>query len=139
LGGSSWRFSIFFSRTLAMCTFFPEMNLQFINTYLNSKHADLNDLILNLIEKGVNIEIIALQETWNIVNPQLLLIDGFHPVIFKHREGMRGGGVGFYIKNCISYEKIDDCSPFENKIIASLTLLLQYPNKSKCYVTSIYR
>jgi len=106
---------------------------------INSKHADLSDLILNLIEKGVNIEIIALQETWNIVNPQLLLIDGFHPVIFKHREGMRGGGVGFYIKNCVSYEIIDDCSPFENKIIESLTLLLQYPNKSKCYVTSIYR
>ena len=80
-----------------------------------------------------------MQETWNIENPQLLLIDGFHPVIFKQREGMRGGGVRFYIKNCISYEIIDVCSPFENKIIESLTLLLKFPNKSKCYVTSIYR
>jgi hypothetical protein len=48
--------------------------------------------------KGVNVEIIALQEIWSIDNPDLLVIPGFHPLIFKQRAGMRGGGVGFFIK-----------------------------------------
>ena len=106
---------------------------------LNSKHANLNDLICELLLKGINIEIIALQEIWNIDHPELLDIVGFHPIIFKQRVGMRGGGVGFYIKNNISYEIIDDCSPFQNKIIESITLLLSFNNKSKMYVTSVYR
>ena len=65
---------------------------------LNSKHANLNEFILELLSKGINIEIIALQEIWNIDNLQSLSIEGFHPLIFKQRVGMRGGGVGFYIK-----------------------------------------
>ena len=106
---------------------------------LNSKHANLSDLVCDLINRGVNIEIIALQEVWSIENPQLLDILGFHPLIFKQRAGMRGGGVGFYIKNSISWEIVEDCSPFQNKIIESLTLLLSFSNNSKMLVTSIYR
>ncbi len=88
--------------------------------------------------KGINIEIIALQEIWNIDQPQLLQIDGFN-LVYKQRVGMRGGGVGFYIKNCISYEIVENCSPFENKILESITLLLTFSNKSKILVTSVYR
>jgi len=106
---------------------------------LNSKHANLNEYVSELIAKGLNIEIIALQEIWTIDHPQLLNIEGFHPLIYKQRAGMRGGGVGFYIKNSISFEIIEDCSPFENKILESITLLLSLSNKSKIYVTSVYR
>jgi hypothetical protein len=60
---------------------------------LNSKHANLSDLIQEIILKGINIEIIALQEIWNIEQPQLLQIDGFN-LVYKQRVGMRGGGVG---------------------------------------------
>ncbi len=106
---------------------------------LNSKHANLNEYVSELIAKGLNIEIIALQEIWTIDHPQLLNIEGFHPLIYKQRAGMRGGGVGFYIKNSISFEIIEDCSPFENKLLESITLLLSLSNKSKIYVTSVYR
>jgi hypothetical protein len=105
---------------------------------LNSKHANLSDLIHEIIAKGINLEIIALQEIWNIDHPQILQIDGFN-LIYKQRVGMRGGGVGFYIKNSISYEIVENCSPFENKILESITLLLTLSNKSKMLVTSVYR
>ncbi len=35
---------------------------------------------------------------------------------------MRGGGVGFYVKNGIQTEIIEELSPFENKIIEALTI-----------------
>jgi hypothetical protein len=52
---------------------------------------------------------------------------------------MRGGGVGFYIRNGISAEIIENLSPFENKIIEALTIKLTYPDSKISYLTSIYR
>jgi len=106
---------------------------------LNSKHTNLNDLVCELINRGVNIEVIALQEIWSISNPESLDITGFHPLIFKQRVGMRGGGVGFYIKNNISWQIVEECSPFQNKIIESLTLSLTLSNNNKMLVSSVYR
>jgi hypothetical protein len=66
-----------------------------------SLHAlHLNCLEINdILAKKIEIVAIVLQETWNIPYPELLNINGFKPLIFKNRRGMRGGGVGFYIKN----------------------------------------
>ncbi len=53
---------------------------------------------------------------------------------------MRGGGVGFYIRNGLNFKVIDNLSPFENKIIESLTLQISYPEKTKpVLLTSVYR
>lgn len=65
---------------------------------LNSKFENLNLFITELLTKNINVEIIAIQETWNIELPELVSIRGYHPFIFKMPEGMRGGGVGSYIK-----------------------------------------
>jgi hypothetical protein len=52
---------------------------------------------------------------------------------------MRGGGVGFYIKDTLSFNLIDQLSYFENKIFESITLLISHPCKFKFYVTSLYK
>jgi exonuclease III len=106
---------------------------------LNSKFDSLKDYITDLTSKNLNIEIIALQEIWQVNHLDLVTIPGFHPLISTQRRGMRGGGVGFYIKDTISYQFIPTLSPFENKIIESITLLLSHPNKSKFFVTSLYK
>jgi hypothetical protein len=69
---------------------------------LQSKHEQLCLEINELVAKNIEIDAIVLQETWNIQYPEFLDIDGFKPLIFKNRRGMRGGGVGFYIKNNLS-------------------------------------
>ncbi len=44
---------------------------------------------------------------------------------------MRGGGVGFYVKNHINIQILDELSSFENKIMEALTIQATYPdNKS---------
>ncbi len=46
---------------------------------------------------------------------------------------MRGGGVGFYIKDHLNAQVIDELSPLENKIIKALTITLSYPDKKMYY------
>jgi hypothetical protein len=96
--------------------------------------------INELIKKNINIEIIALQETWDVKYPDLFPITGFNPLICKRRRGMRGGGVGFYVKEGLRAEILENLSPFENKIIEALTIQLSYPSSNKkILLTSLYR
>lgn len=106
---------------------------------LNSKFDALKQLIQKLDSDKICIDVIAIQETWDILYPDQIQIPGYQLFIFKKRVGMRGGGVGFYIKNGINFKILNDCSPFENKIIESLTLQLTYPNSKTILVTNIYR
>ncbi len=92
-----------------------------------------------MIKCKISIDVIALQETWDIRYPELVIIDGFN-LIYKKRRGMRGGGVGFYVKNGLKAEIVENLCPFENKVIESLTIQLTYPTSNKCILlTSIYR
>jgi hypothetical protein len=101
---------------------------------LMSKHENLIIELAELEKNNICVDVIAIQETWDIKYPDLVHINGFSPVIFKRRRGMRGGGVGFYVRNGIQSEIIEGLSPFENKIIESLTVQLTYPDKKNCSV-----
>jgi hypothetical protein len=41
---------------------------------------------------------------------------------------MRGGGVGFYIREGLNANIVENLSPFENKIFESITVQLSYPS-----------
>ena len=114
---------------------FLSINIQSLHSKHESLLTEINTLLLN----NINIQLIAIQETWDIHHPELLSLPGFQPFIYKKRVGMRGGGVGFYIKNGILATIIEEMSPFENKIFESLTLHLTLPDNKTLYVTSIYR
>ncbi len=62
---------------------------------LLSKHEQLVLEIAELEQKNIVVDVIAMQEIWDIKYPELVVLNGFNPVIFKRRRGMRGGGVGF--------------------------------------------
>ncbi len=71
---------------------------------LNSKYNGLKDLVAGLQRSNIPIDIIILQETWEIKFPDLLSIPGYQSVVYRTREGMRGGGVGIYVKNGLSFK-----------------------------------
>ena len=79
----------------------------------------------------------ALQETWNIQNPNLVNIPNFN-LVFKKRTKFRGGGVGFYIKQGITWKIIEHLSTFKEKIFECLTVEINLNNK-KILVSSVYR
>jgi len=104
---------------------------------LYSKFDQLSQEISELESKGVKIDVIALQEIWDVRYPENLLLTGFKPLIFKKRHGMRGGGVGFYIRNHLNAQVIDELSPFENKIIEALTIKMSYPDNKHVLLSSV--
>jgi hypothetical protein len=82
---------------------------------LHSKYEALLNEISELELKKIKVDAIALQEAWEIRYPELLCLPGFKPIIFKNRRGMRGGGVGFYIRDNLDVKIIENLS-FPSKI-----------------------
>ncbi len=62
---------------------------------LQSKFNALVDFITQLETLSITIDVIALQETWNITYPDLFTIPGFRPLILESRNNSRGGGGRF--------------------------------------------
>jgi hypothetical protein len=63
---------------------------------LPAKFTEFKDMISHMCLKNCNPDVICLQETWKIVDPELFIIDGYHCPIFKLRESSQGGGVAIY-------------------------------------------
>ena len=109
---------------------------------LNSKHEKLKNFILSLTNRGIQIDLIAIQETWKIPNLALVSIPGFQPFLTSNRKVGKGGGVGYYIRNGINFTILNHLSTFEDKLFESLTLELSYTsnNHTKTFLASnIYR
>jgi hypothetical protein len=51
---------------------------------------------------------------------------------------MRGGGVGLYIRDGLSFNKTENLSIFNEKTFECLSVEVQYPNK-KIFLSNIYR
>ncbi len=80
---------------------------------LMRKHESLKSLIHDLRIAKVPVDAIAIQETWSIPYPELVHIPGFQSILFSAREGMRGGGgVGFYIREGLHFDKINNLFTF---------------------------
>jgi hypothetical protein len=110
---------------------------------LNAKYNKLNDTVTRLLQNKVPVQIIALQETWNIKYPNLLELPGFQKLVFKNRSIGRGGGVGFYIRNGLTYKVLNPpLRHFEDKVFESLSIEITDSNSvgNKRYVISnVYR
>jgi hypothetical protein len=106
---------------------------------LQSKYEQFVLEILELEKSNIQIDVIAIQEIWDLKHPELFPLPGYKQLIFKQRRGMRGGGVGFYVKNHINTEVLEVLSPFENKIIEALTIRATYPDKKSVLLSCIYR
>ncbi len=96
-------------------------------------------MITELLNGKVKIDLIAIQETWEVQYPELVSISGFQTFVVKNRKNMRGGGVGFYVRNGHNFKIIENLSPFEEKIFESLTIQLTYPSNKTVLVTCGYR
>jgi exonuclease III len=92
-----------------------------------------------LKKRKLQIDVIAIQETWEVRYPELVNIEGFQTFVFKNRESTRGGGLGFYVRNGLRFKILEELSPFEDKIFESLTIKLTYPSNKSVLLTCGYR
>ncbi len=63
-----------------------------------SKLDALKSFAHDLSTSCITVDAIAIQETWSIFYPELVHLPGYQPIMFSGRTGMRGGSVGFYIR-----------------------------------------
>ena len=89
-----------------LCFNSGQLKIMHLNT--QSMVSTFNELLLTV--NSYPLDIVALSETWLRDQPQLLdyvSIPGF-VTEFQNREGIRGGGVGVYIKENINYKSRRD-------------------------------
>ena len=86
-------------------------------------HAKLLAIINEFLTAKIPIEIIALQEIWQIPYPELVVLPGFNFVYNKRVAVLsRGGGVGFYIHENLKYQTLNELSIFDEKLFETLTV-----------------
>jgi hypothetical protein len=104
---------------------------------LNSKYEPLKIFIQSLLYSEIPVDLIILQETWELKFPSQLTIPGFQNIIYRTRERGRGGGVGIYIRNGLNFKERPDLENYKLKTFENLVLEIQYPNKSYL-ISNIY-
>ena len=89
-----------------LCSNSGQLKIMHLNT--QSMVSTFNELLLTV--NSYPLDIVALSATWLRDQPQLLdyvSIPGF-VTEFRNREGIRGGGVGVYIRENINYKRRRD-------------------------------
>jgi hypothetical protein len=67
---------------------FLSLNIQ----SLNSKYEKLKVVMQTLQEANLPIDVLLLQETWEVKHSNMLTIPGFQSILYRTREHGRGGG-----------------------------------------------
>ncbi len=77
---------------------------------LSSKFQELNELVEGFGQNSYCFDVLILQELWRINDSDVLSIDGYQDIIFKSRTSAQGRGVGFNIKQGITFRIIEPLS-----------------------------
>ncbi len=104
---------------------------------LQSKHENIKILLTELASNNVHVDILALQETWRLPYLEIVNIPGYQ-FVHRHRTANKGGGVGFYIKNAITYKHIAELSTFVDNVFESITIEAKVHNRTYM-LSSVYR
>ena len=103
---------------------------------LSSKFDHLKTLLANL---KINTTILALSETWLADGDEKYFNIPNYTFISKPRIGKRGGGVGLYISDKLSFNIRNDLLQSLNNVCEYLVVEIKPFNCNKIVVASIYR
>jgi hypothetical protein len=104
---------------------------------LQSKHENIKILLAELANKNVHVDILALQETWRLPYVETVDIPGYQ-FVHRHCTANKGGGVGFCIKNAITFKLVAELSTFIDNVFETITIEAKVHNKTYM-LSSVYR
>ena len=105
---------------------------------LASNFLQFKDFLCSFQSENCFFDVIALTEVWSLRDINLFQIENYNMAL-KSRANSNGGGVCFYIKKGIPFKEIKGLSIFEEKVIESLSLELDFGKNKKIIVSNIYR
>ena len=103
---------------------------------LPAKFAEFSELVSEFTSCP---DVICLQETWKVIDNSMFPLNNYHILETNTRSVARGGGVGIYIKQNLSYKILKQYSVFSERIFESLFIELSLANNKKIVIGSIYR
>jgi hypothetical protein len=106
---------------------------------LPAKFLEFSEMISFMSKHKCNPDIICIQETWKIVDPELFCLPGYHCPVFKVRDLKQGGGVAIYVNDAYTFSVIDKYSSSIDKVVESLFVEIRTPCKKKYVIGNIYR
>ena len=132
----------YFSENEFLRTFQKKSNLFILNLNIQSlpsKYTALRETLSIFHDKNFVFDVICLQEVWNVEYPELFPLEGYLPLIVKCRNGIRGGGVGLYIRSNLQYKIREDLSVFHDRVLESIVLEIEDETQSTFLAAVVYR
>ena len=74
---------------------------------LPGKFNELSDMLTQFNQSNFNLDVLCLQETWQIPDPSLFNLPNFQNILLNTRSNARGGGVGIYVKNDLVFSVLN--------------------------------
>jgi exonuclease III len=105
---------------------------------INSKYEALKTYVYQLSGLGIQADIIVMQETWEVKFPTHFHLPGYQAIVARTRVGMRGGGVGFFVREGLHFKERTDFESHTEKTFENLVLEVTFPNKT-IIISNIYR
>ena len=105
--------------------------IKMISWNIRSLQANFNEFkeFIDLLQRGgCFLDIICLTEIWILKDNDFYNLENFN-FVNKMRRQSSGGGVAFYVRKGIRFKELKNLSLFEEKIIESLTLKLDFGRK----------
>jgi hypothetical protein len=106
---------------------------------LPAKFNEFAEMISHMLFYKCEPDVICIQETWRIADPELYKIEGYQCPVFKIRESMQGGGVAIYVKDCYNFKVINEYSSSVDKVAETLFIEMISKDKNKFIFGSVYR
>jgi hypothetical protein len=106
---------------------------------LPSKFFEFSEMIAFMSKSECNPDIICIQETWKIADPDQFCLPGYHHPLFKLREQKQGGGVAIYVKDIHTCTVIEKYSSHIDKVLESLFVEIRTSCKKRYIIGNIYR
>ena len=114
--------------------FFVSINVQ----GLISKFEKLSSFLFSLSDKFKLPDVVCIQETWLKNDIEAPILPNYHPFIHNCRANSRGGGVGFYVRESLSYTTNSAYSTFVERIYESISIDILFQNKRTTLI-NLYR
>lgn len=119
--------------TLNQC---PKNSLRIFSQNIRSLPKNIDEFLADICD--CNVDILALSETWlTDATEQLYINHSNYKGIFKNRPAGGHGGVGFYLKDHLNYEILDEIS-LSDKDIECLFIRIKH-NAEDIVLGSFYR
>jgi hypothetical protein len=96
---------------------------------LNSKFDSLKAFVCAAQDAEIPLDLIILQETWEIKFPDKLMLPGFQRIVYHTRQAGRGGGVGIYVRNGLNFKERKDLENYKVNTFENIVIEVQYPKK----------